>query len=141
MGESSSITKPAHVDWWNSPKYKGDEIDVPVNTLKSLLDAIPKDKEITEMRTDMQGQDLNAIKSAGVDIQRVQDIQSEVYTNGHPSYKDTVNSENEWSKLMGEMGFGNVDCKKGYHWEKKCHYKQEDGGKYSAEDVADLHQF
>ena len=54
-------------------------INVSVHTLKELLEAVPEELPIQFLKTDMQGHDLSAIKSAGDAIKRVSKIHSEVY--------------------------------------------------------------
>jgi FkbM family methyltransferase len=101
-GQSSSLSRPRRSAWWNKDESA---INVSVHTLKELLEAVPEELPIQFLKTDMQGHDLSAIKSAGDAIKRVSKIHSEVYGDGHPTYKGVDNSRTSFLRYMNEMGF------------------------------------
>jgi len=80
-------------------------INVTVHTLKELLEAIPEQIPINFLKTDMQGHDLVAIKSAGNAIKRVSAVKSEVHKGNGTSYDGPDNSAESFGKYMKEMGF------------------------------------
>jgi len=51
-------------------------------TLKDILDIIPDRVRILQMKTDMQGFDVTAIRSAGKDVARIDEIYHECYGDG-----------------------------------------------------------
>jgi hypothetical protein len=83
-GLSSSLS-PAREDIPDLANWKSKELPedmprlnlVPVLTMKDLLAAIPLDLDIEMIKTDMQGHDLSAIKSAGLSIRRARYIHHE----------------------------------------------------------------
>eukprot|EP00747_Dinoflagellata_sp_TGD_P165593 gnl/TRDRNA2_/TRDRNA2_187071_c0_seq1.p1 gnl/TRDRNA2_/TRDRNA2_187071_c0~~gnl/TRDRNA2_/TRDRNA2_187071_c0_seq1.p1 ORF type:complete len:283 (-),score=27.42 gnl/TRDRNA2_/TRDRNA2_187071_c0_seq1:75-923(-) len=121
-GLSSSLSTPT-VD---TPEMKagaaGQSIETPVHTLKQLLDAIPANLPITFLKTDMQGYDQTAIKSAEDSLQRVETIMSETYQDGKPSYKGTKNElERDWKPLMQKQNMTLYHCDDGYVREPEIH--------------------
>ena len=117
-GVSSSMHKPANLtnDWVHKPDQYVPVQFVPVLTLKDLLDVIPIDIEITFLKTDMQGSDFAALKSAGNSLRRVERIQSEVYCNGAITYAGAQNDYFLFENFMHHIHFRaeNVPCPPGY---------------------------
>lgn len=68
-----------------------------VITLKDVLDIIPKHVRIIELKTDMQGFDVTAIKSAGEDIKRIDEIFHECYGDSEQEIYNTVPTPNMFS--------------------------------------------
>lgn len=102
-GMSSSLSTPTESASWNQ---NSTSITVQVHTLKELLDAIPSNLAISFLKTDMQGYDFTAIKSAGNELKRVKRIMSEVFQDGKPSYANTLNEYNrDWLPYMTGMGY------------------------------------
>lgn len=123
-GDASSLSPPkaVHNGWFTGNNDKG-TIEVPVNTMKDLIDAIPKDKEISILKTDMQGNDLKGIKSAGDSLDRVQQVMSETYATGYTPYRGgQENQIQNWKGIMQAFGFGKADCTKhsGNSQERDC---------------------
>jgi len=136
-GLSSSLSTPSASKKWNQDTSA---ITVQVHTLKELLDAIPSNLPISFLKTDMQGYDLTAIKSAGKALKRVKKIMSETYQDGKPSYANTLNEYNrDWLPYMKGMGYtmnieqipkgtrGYVGCTDSYvaepdYHEMDCHW-------------------
>jgi len=128
-GLSSSLSSPAQKDSWNQVTSG---TTVQVHTLKELIDAIPSNLHISFLKTDMQGYDCTAIKSAGNELKRVKKIMSETYQDGKPTYANTVNEYNrDWVPYMNKMGFS-LDSEKcidayvhepNFH-EMDCHWKR-----------------
>jgi FkbM family methyltransferase len=109
-----------------NPNIKGLElggrtVQVQVHTLQELLDSIPSSLPVTYLKTDMQGFDLTAIKSAGNELKRVKEILAEVYQDGKPTYQGTVNEHHEWIQYMQQMGFQETSCEDSYVTEPKVH--------------------
>jgi len=130
-GLSSSLAAPSHKAEWNTKNKKGDAIQVPVHTLRELLMAIPPGRPITLLKTDMQGYDLTAIKSAGPEIKRVERIYAEVYQDGFSSYIGVQNQlASHWLPYMEQVGFEKKSCKDAYtdkshgYWEMDCEFHQ-----------------
>jgi len=71
---------------------------VPVITLKHILDAIPSSIRILQLKTDMQGHDFRALRSAGSSLRRIDEIlhectgagQDKIYENEDNSYEDVL---------------------------------------------------
>lgn len=100
---SSSLSKASQTADWNTQRHE--VIDVKVHTLKDLFDAIPKTMPITLLKTDLQGHDLTAIKSAGWQITRAETILSEVHGPRKSTYQGVDNSYPSWAKHMNKMGY------------------------------------
>lgn len=75
---------------------------VPVVTLRHLLDAIPRHIEIELIKTDMQGHDLAAIKSAGLAARRAKFIHHEASCDNRTSYAGAPQNDAEldWIAYM-----------------------------------------
>jgi FkbM family methyltransferase len=139
-GVSSSLHKPADntTNWVYKPdKYESVQF-VPVLTLKHLLDAIPSEIEVTFLKTDMQGSDYSALKSAGSSLRRVARIQSEVWCNGEQSYVGAENDYSMFETLMHRAHFRaeNTPCGGGWKgesdgvWERMVHDSGHSDGKF-----------
>lgn len=92
-------------------------------TLKDLLDIIPDRVRILQMKTDMQGFDVAAIRSAGRDIRRVDEIYHECYGDGDiVEYKGAPvdNTFRNAQALLEPLGFeaGN-DRRHDCNWRRK----------------------
>lgn len=82
---------------------------VPVFSLETLLNSIPKHIQILELHTDMQGFDLTAIKSAGLSIRRIPKLQTEVYMDTS-AYQGVANDfEKDWKPYMEKVGYKAVN--------------------------------
>ena len=117
---SSSLSDPTRDKFWSK---NGHDIQVNVHTLKELLDAVPKDVPIQFLKTDMQGHDLTAIKSAGSEITRISKVLSEAYVNGkEPNYKGVTNDRESFETYMKKMGFRESSCSKVNDLEMDCEF-------------------
>ncbi len=107
-GFSSSLAKPAKTDFWNSKESRGDGrlAIVPVITLSSLLNSIPKRINVAFLMTDIQGYDFMAIKEAGNTLkERVTHIMTEVWYNDIYTYSGVHNDLcRDWLPMMTELG-------------------------------------
>jgi FkbM family methyltransferase len=115
-GEGVSSSLAVHPGWSRKT------LQVPVHTLRELLDAIPPGMPITMLQTDMQGNDLTAIKSAGPAIGRVHEIISEVYQDGYSTYAGVQNELSNWLPYMQKVGFEKQSCKPAFHKELDCSF-------------------
>lgn len=107
-GVSSSLSKPAKEDFWNTNKEQGDgkRVIVPVITLTSILNAIPSSVKIPFIKTDMQGFDFVATKAAGSVLrERVAHIMNEVWFDDIYTYEAENDFCRDWLPFMTEMGF------------------------------------
>lgn len=107
-GVSSSLAKPAKTDFWNSKESRGDGklAIVPVITLSSLLNSIPKRINVAFLMTDMQGYDFMAIKEAKNTLKdRVSHMMNEVWYDDVYTYSGVHNDLcRDWLPLMTELG-------------------------------------
>jgi hypothetical protein len=67
-------------------KFQGSFQIVPALPLSMFLDSIPPHISIIELHTDMQGYDFTAVMSAGKNILRIPNLQTEVVSK-KPGYK------------------------------------------------------
>eukprot|EP00986_Skeletonema_menzelii_P001804 scaffold492_cov141-Skeletonema_menzelii.AAC.6 len=108
-GVSSSLAKPAMTDYWNSEESRGDGrlAIVPVITLSSLLNSIPKRINVAFLMTDIQGYDFMAIKEARNTLkERVTHIMTEVWYDDVYTYSGVHNDLcRDWLPLMTELGY------------------------------------
>jgi hypothetical protein len=109
-GESSSLTpanksEPWGYDWAVAPQGYPAFQYVPVLSLRTILESIPESVEITQLKTDMQGQDFAAISHAGKSLRRVQSVLSEVYCNGFQTYEGVKNDLSDFQAFMPTVGF------------------------------------
>lgn len=111
-GQSGSLSKPK--DPTRKWAKEVDRFFVPVLTLRHILDMIPANITIEFLKTDMQGHDLNAIKSAGESLKRVRKSLHEVSADGKETYADTDNFKSSWFEYMEKMKFDNEWCKKNF---------------------------
>lgn len=105
---SSSLAKPAMTDFWNSEENRGDGrlAIVPVITLSSLLNSIPKRINVAFLMTDIQGYDFTAIREARDTVkQRVTHIMAEVWYDDVVTYSGVHNDLcRDWLPFMTELG-------------------------------------
>lgn len=83
---------------------------VPGVRLEDVLERIPRDLPIDFLKTDIQGMDLQALKSAGPHLRRVKRVQTEIinaalYEKADP---ESMSSEQEFHDYMKSMGFSLV---------------------------------
>ena len=79
---------------------------VAVLPLKTLLRSIPSSVDILHIMTDMQGFDLDAIKSAGDEIRRTPSLVTEVSCGGKVAYEGVKNDlALDWMDYMRSQGF------------------------------------
>ena len=79
---------------------------VPVASMSSVLDSIPPSLEIWFLKTDMQGEDARALKSAGAALRRAHYIMSEVTLRGVTSYRGSQNDYcRDWLPHMLAHGY------------------------------------
>lgn len=109
-GLSSSLSDPASqkssLHWTRQPSTYQSFYVVPVLSMRHLLDAIPPHINILYLKTDMQGHDFVALKSAGAALQRVQRVKAETYCKGFSYYGGVRNSyEQDLLPLMRSLGF------------------------------------
>lgn len=106
-GVSSSLSKPKTTNHWNENAARGDGsmLVTPVFSLEDILDAIPREIPITHAKLDMQGYDFVAVSAVPqAKLVRVEDMETEVYTGTHVTYKDTTNSFcKQWLPHMTKM--------------------------------------
>lgn len=106
-------TKKTTVMPWNKKKhehmksYTHNFEHVPLISLASLIDSIPKQIEIEHLFLDIQGHDLSAIKSCSKhQLQRIKKITNECWKDGtQPFYKDIDNYFASWKYYMENNGF------------------------------------
>jgi len=83
---------------------------VPVLRLQDVLERIPPQVEVEYVKTDVQGLDLQVLKSAGQALRRVDRVKAEVIAGS--IYQATGDSrpgtEAEFVAYMEQMGFGFV---------------------------------
>ncbi|KAI2492698.1 hypothetical protein MHU86_21846 [Fragilaria crotonensis] len=108
-GESSSFSKPAFQDWWNSDTERDGHMQiVPVITLRQILSAIPSHIAIPYIKTDMQGHDFVAISAADDYLfqRNVDYVYSEIFVNNQSSYKNVRNDFcTDWWPHMKRIGY------------------------------------
>ncbi|KAI2505335.1 hypothetical protein MHU86_9135 [Fragilaria crotonensis] len=108
-GLSSSLSKPAYQDFWNSDSNRDGHIQiVPIITLRQILHAIPLHIAIPYIKTDMQGHDFVAIAAAGESLfkRNVDYLYTEVYVNNLSSYKGVNNDFcTTWWPHMQRVGY------------------------------------
>ena len=107
-GMSSSLNRPVDStrDWvWKPDGYNVVDI-VPVLTLQMLLAAVPEHIEILLLKTDMQGNDFSALKSAKSNLRRVKKVQSECWCGGFAHYAGVMNDyHKDFEPYMKGLGF------------------------------------
>ena len=74
-----------------------------VITLKDVLDIVPSRVRILQMKTDMQGYDVTAIRSAGEDIVRIDEIFHECYGDGEEEVYTTVPAPNTFREARDHL--------------------------------------
>jgi len=101
-GVSSSLAKPAKTGFWNSKESRGDGrlAIVPVITLSSLLNSIPKRINVAFLMTDIQGYDFMAIKEAKNTLkERVSHMMNEVW------YDDVYTYSGVFTMIFAVIGY------------------------------------
>ena len=79
---------------------------VPVMTLKALIKSLPRNITIEFLKTDLQGHDFKAIKSAGNSLIGIHKIMVECYCHGfHAFALDVDNSFESHNAHITSMGF------------------------------------
>jgi FkbM family methyltransferase len=82
---------------------------VPVLTLRDVLERIPPQVDIEFLKTDVQGVDLQVLKSAGDQLRRAWRVKTEVIVHNEgvylPEGEDKPGSEDEFTDYMKSMGF------------------------------------
>jgi len=83
---------------------------VPSVRLEDVLERIPRDLPIDFLKTDIQGMDLQALKSAGAQLQRVKRVQTEIINSAlyEKSGPESMSTEQEFLDYMKSMGFSLV---------------------------------
>lgn len=80
---------------------------VPVLRLEDLLERIPPELTVEFVKTDVQGVDLQVLRSAGELLRRVERVRAEIINEAH--YEDvgdeTTGTEQEFVDYMAGMGF------------------------------------
>jgi FkbM family methyltransferase len=108
-GVSSSLSKPAFTDSWNSNSKRDGHIQiVPIITLRQILSAIPSQVAIPYIKTDMQGYDFVAIAAAQDYMfeRKVDYIYTEVYVHNQPTYQGVSNDFcTDWWPHMRRVGY------------------------------------
>ena len=109
-GQSSSISKPVvpirKSGVFNASAAPVHEIDVPVLSLRDILEAVPPSVELWLVKIDTQGNDFTALKAAGAALRRAQYVKSEVWLHGQVSYADVDNDFcADHLPLMTKRGF------------------------------------
>jgi len=103
-GVSSSLSAASVKSFWN--KGFSQILPVPIISLELLLDSVPQGIDVVHLKTDMQGYDFDAIKSAGKRLREIPTIFSEVYCRGQSKYEGVKNDlQLDWVQYMDEMGF------------------------------------
>mmetsp|Transcript_39735 Transcript_39735/g.77779 ORF Transcript_39735/g.77779 Transcript_39735/m.77779 type:complete len:334 (-) Transcript_39735:316-1317(-) len=107
-GASSSLAAPTNKNaFWVGTKKDGwpSHQIVPVMSMATLLESIPKTVNIKHLKTDMQGFDFAAVSSAGRKIRRIPEVYAEVYV-GTASYEGVKNDLwKDWEPYMKSMGY------------------------------------
>ena len=80
---------------------------VPGVRLEDVFERIPRDLAIEFLKTDIQGLDLQALKSAGAHLRRVKEVRTEIINSPlyEPSGPESMSSEQEFHEYMRSMGF------------------------------------
>ena len=118
-GMSSSFSKPQLDKYWNTDATRGDGKQITVKTI-SLMEILKSiDKRIIFVKTDMQGYDFTAFLSSGSLLNKIDKIQTEVYT-GPPTYKHVRNDMcRDWIPFMKKWGWYATN------FDGKCNIKRE----------------
>ena len=106
-GVSSSFAKPSKKQAWNSNTQRdGKTMSVKVYTMNQILDWIPKDIPIKEIKIDIQGYDFLVVSSANTEkLDRVKTLITEVYM-GEPTYNGVRNDFcDDWVPFMEKNGW------------------------------------
>jgi FkbM family methyltransferase len=107
-GISSSLAEASYQAKWNDDASRGDgeKVIVPTLSFTDVLNAIPRDIHIWYLKTDMQGYDLQSLKSAGEEVRRIHYIKTEVM---YRNLKSFAGSDNDfcrhWIPYMTYLGY------------------------------------
>jgi len=107
-GMSSSLREVSFQAHWNNDVSRGDGAKEVVPTLSctDVLNAIPQDITIWYLKTDMQGHDLQSLKSAGEEIRRIHYIKTEVMFKNLKSFEGADNDFcRHWVPYMTYLGY------------------------------------
>jgi hypothetical protein len=105
-GVSASLSDATHDSFWNTGENRGGMEYVTIMPMDMLLNSIPEHIDIVWLKTDMQGFDLEAIKSAGRALLRVSKLSTEVYCEGLRTYEGVNNDlALDWMEYMDSIGF------------------------------------
>ena len=108
-GQSSSLNQAnatRREDWHDKPADFPSRMIVSAITLSNLLDAIPLSLHIAFLKTDLQGWDSVVLRSAGRQIERIAQIQAEVFQPHYRPYRDGPdNTFPELDSFFREHGF------------------------------------
>jgi hypothetical protein len=105
-GVSASLSDASHDSDWNTGNKKGGIEYVTIMPMDMLLKSIPEHIDIVWLKTDMQGFDFEAIKSAGRALLRVSKLSTEVYCGGLRTYAGVNNDlALDWMEYMDSIGF------------------------------------
>lgn len=104
-GEASSLSQAADPSvWWAViPEGFPPVSLVPVLTLRTVLEAIPRHLEIVYLKIDAEGMDLEVIESAGDAITRAQVVQCEIHCK--PVFKNTRTTFATVNAVLEPLGF------------------------------------
>ena len=85
---------------------------VPVLLLEDVLERIPADLDIEFLKLDIQGVDLQVLKSGNDELRRVWRVKTEVIARNEGAYlgegEDKPGSEEEFTTFMKSVGFAFV---------------------------------
>lgn len=106
-GLSSSLSVPSFNDsFWTSDNLDGSTVIVPSLSLSSILQSIDSTINISYLKSDIQGLDLEVIKSAGDLIKRIPYLKTEVFLGNFVSYKNSHNDFcRDWLPYMTDLGY------------------------------------
>lgn len=82
---------------------------VPVLLLRDVLERVPPELDIEFLKTDVQGVDLQVLKSAGDQLRRAWRVKTEVIVHNEGVYvgegEDAPGSEDDFTGYMKSVGF------------------------------------
>lgn len=104
---SSSFAKPSKKQSWNSNTLRdGKKMSVKVYTMNQIIDWVPKNVPIKEVKIDIQGYDFLAVSNTNTEkLNRVQSLITEVYM-GESTYEGVKNNLcDDWVPFMHKIGW------------------------------------
>ncbi len=129
---SSSLLKSASDSGYEEHLRTVEVRKVPVVRLDDVLERVPARLEIEYVKTDVQGLDLEVLRSAGEQLRRVTFVRAEVIR--HRLYEEEDNrrpaTEAEFLTYMSGMGFNFLsdwDVEPGRRWLDKQFVNERDG--------------